>query len=524
MTDSKLKNAMEESKDSVILQLFDITKLYPGTLALHNVSMEVRAGEVHGIIGKNGAGKTTLMGIISGIVNPTEGDIFIGSKHFKSLSRARAKKEGVSIVTQEPQLIPDFTVAENLFTPDFICTWGKRIHWREIYSRAEQIINRANLNMNVRARASDLTISEQQIVLVLKACYIENSQVIILDEVTASLSQKDQRFLYSIIRAQQGAGKAVLFISHRLAEILEVCDRVSVLRDGRLIATQERSALDEEKLSYYIIGKGYDEFRKFGYSEESVRKHAEEEVISIENLTRAGAFHDITFHLHKGEILGLAGLRGSGRTEILKTIAGIDHPDGGIIRVGKQEKRLASPSHALRNGIVYLPEDKDNEGLIEILSVTKNLTLSSLNSLMRGLLIDRKDEEKVADALIDTLSIQTPSTEQEVRYLSGGNKQKVVVGKILAANPRVFLLDEATKGIDIAAKRTILGIIREKLTESAGIILTSPGLEDLMLVCDRVLVLYEGAIIREFSKEEFAEGDIYLAMQGVRKRQSVLTS
>lgn len=504
----------KSSDHSVILQLRNVTKLYPGTLALNRVNLHFRAGEIHGIIGKNGAGKTTLMGIISGIIVPTEGDLFIKGRHFKFLSRKRAKREGISIVTQEPQIIPDFSVMENLFSPDFICSWGWRINWREIHTRAQQILQQSNLPIRPEIKASDLTLSEQQLLLVLKACYVENSNMIILDEVTASLSQKDQTFLYEMIRRQKEDGKTILFISHRLGEILEICDRVSVLRDGMIVATEDRFDLNGEKLSRLIVGQErMVEIKKEDDLKET--SEAREEVIRVEGLTRKGFFENISFYLKRGEILGLAGLRGSGRTEILKTIAGIDLSDEGTIRIGNHIKKFTKPAQAYQWGIVYLPEDRDREGLIEILSVKMNLTLSSLRSLTKKILIAKGKEERVSRELLHLLLIQTPSVEQEIRYLSGGNRQKTVVGKILATNPRVFLLDEPTKGIDIAAKKTILETIRKKLTQSAGVILTSPGLEDLISVCDRILVLYQGKIVREFLKGEFQEKEIYLAMQGV---------
>jgi ABC-type sugar transport system ATPase subunit len=238
-------------------------------------------------------------------------------------------------------------------------------------------------------------------------------------------------------------------------------------------------------------------------------------LLTARNLGKAGAFKGIDLELGEGEILGLAGLRGSGRTELLKAIAGIDPPDEGEITVAGVPMRLSTPLLARQNGVVYLPEDRDNEGLIEILSVRNNLTLSSLKRLTKGALIDKRAESRVTEDLIGLLSIATPSPEQEARYLSGGNRQKVVVGKILASEPKVFLLDEPTKGIDIPTKKGILGIIRDELTRSSGVILTSPGLEDLILVCDRILVLYEGEIVRAFEKEAFQENRIHLAMQGV---------
>lgn len=524
MIEVKEEKVIDDEERNAIVRFRNVTKIYSGTVALRNVNIDVSRAEIHGIIGKNGAGKTTLVGVMSGIVPPTEGEIFIRNKKYKSLSRIRARKEGISIVTQDPQVIPDWSVAENLFTPDFICYRGKQIvDWRRMYLEAEQIIEEHQLNINSREKARDLSVSEQQLFLVLKACYVDESQIIILDEVSTSLSRKDEDNLYRIIEDQKQKGKAVLFISHRMDEILKVCDRVTVLRDGAVIATEERCNLNKNKLSSFIIGEGYEDKGDKYLVEPREKENFHEIVLSTDNFTKEGVFQNITFALRKGEILGLAGLRGSGRTEIFKAIAGIDPPnEDSWIKIGEEKKRFTSPAQALKSGIVYLPEDRETEGLIDILSVMDNLSLASLlslPSLTNAGVINKKRERKLAENLIKMLSIVTPSLAEEVKKLSGGNRQKVMLGKILATKPIVYLLDEPTKGIDIAAKKDLLKIIEEELIKSAGVILTSPGLEELMLICDRILILYKGQITGEFSREEFREADLYLAMQGLGKEE-----
>ncbi len=507
-------------QDDIVLRLRDISKIYPGTVALYKINLDVRKGEVHGIIGKNGAGKSTLVGIIAGIIEPTEGEMYIEDRKFTAFSRVIAKRERIAIVPQEPQVILDFTVAENLFIADYICR-SRFVNWREVYSRAEQIIKKAGLNINVRAKARDLSISEQQLLLVLKACYVENAQVIILDEASASLSQEDEKILYKIIAERKKEGNTIIFISHRTDELLQVCDRVTVIRDGRSVATQHCCYLNKEKLSSLIVGEEFN-LKKINSDSKSMNLHkdeADEVVLAVENLTRFGVYQNVTFELKRGEILGLAGLRGSGRTEILKGIAGIEPVDGGWVRAGNAKRCFKNPSQALKNGIVYLPEDREREGLINNLSVRENLILNSLHKVKNGTFINKKMENIFVSTLIDILGIKTASVEQEVSQLSGGNKQKVVVGRISAAVPEVFLLDEPTKGIDIFAREGILKIIKENLSKSAGILLTSPGLEDLMIICDRILILYEGEIVGQFLKEEFNEADLYMAVQGVKKKR-----
>lgn len=496
----------------IVLELKNITKIYPGTVALQNVNIQVKKGEVHGIIGKNGAGKSTLVGIISGIIEPSAGEIYLNSKKLLHLSRIDAKKEKIAIVTQEPQVILDFTVAENLFLGDYPKK-GPRVDWKEIYQRAEEIMAKTDLQINVRAKASDLSISEQQLLLVLKAFYVEEASIIILDEASASLSLHDEKVFFNIIKESKKKGNTVILISHRTDELLNVCDCVTVIRDGMTISTQPCSALNKERLSSLIVGKEFSAGNLRNSAMDNCGAERET-VLRVRNLTKAGLFENITFELKKGEILGLAGLRGSGRTEILKGIVGIDGYDLGEIEVMGSKTKCASPEQALKQGLVYLPEDREKEGLISVLSVKHNLILNSLSKISRYSLVNKEKENILVEELIQKYGIITATSEQEVNQLSGGNKQKVVIGRISAFQPLVFLLDEPTRGIDISAKESILSTIRNNLSLKAGVVMTSPSLEDLIAVCDRILVLYKGRILGEYSSDSFNENELFLAMQG----------
>lgn len=510
-------NKKSNRDDNIALRLKNISKIYPGTIALKNINMDIEKGKVHGIIGKNGAGKSTLIGIIAGIIVPTRGEIFIGDKKYNALSRIEAKNKKISIVTQEPEIIPDCTIAENLFLPEYICR-GKIIDWKKLYFEAEKIMKRAGfINVDVKKKAGDFSISERQILLILKACYIESADIIIMDEVSTSLSQDDERQLYEIIEERKKEGKTIIFISHRMDEILKVCDEVSVIRDGELICTEDCSKLNKHELSSLIVGESFhfEDFKK----EENARgnnKKVQKIVFSVKKLTKYLLYKNISFDLKEGEILGIAGLRGSGRTEILKGIAGIDPADEGCIEIGNQKKRFTQPSQAFENRIVYLTEDRDREGLVSSLTIKENITINVLQKITNIIAINRKKEDKLVTDLVNLLEIKTVSHEQRINQLSGGNKQKVVVGKIFAVEPKVYLLDEPTKGIDIEAKDNILRLIKDKLSKLSSVIMTSPGLEDLLLICNRILILYKGEIIGEFSKDEFKEKEIYLAIQGGR--------
>lgn len=495
------------------LKLNNISKIYPGTVALRKVNFEVGWGEIHGLIGKNGAGKSTLVGIVAGIVTPTQGEIQVGDTKYKCLSRMSSKKIKISIVPQEPQVVLDFTVAENLFMADYI-KHGCFVDWKKLYDRAEQIIKSVNLDIDVRAKAGDLSVSEQQLLLVLKACYVENAKIIILDEASASLTQEDEQVLYDIVRERKEKGNTIIYISHRTDELLNICDRLTVLRDGRSIKTLSTSELNRDSLSTLIVGEETATNNEV-VSDETVQELSAEEItLSVKNITMAGSYHNISFKLRNGEILGLAGLRGSGRTEILKGIAGVNTIERGIIKTDSFEGRFSNPSQALKAGIVYLPEDRENEGLINSHCIRKNLAVNSLSRISRAGIINKRKEKQLVEKLINDFDIKVASLEQEVNQLSGGNKQKVVVGRISAANPKVFLLDEPTRGVDISAKAGILRAIKTKLSKNAGIVITSPGIDDLMEVCDRILIVYKGEITGEYSKENFSEIDIYTAMQG----------
>lgn len=492
------------------LQLMEITKIYPGTVALEQVNLEVRFGEVHGLIGKNGAGKSTLVGILAGLISPTSGTIRIGEHAFSSLSRAHAKREGVAIVTQEPEIILDITVAENLFLGDFE-TRGGFVDWAGMFRKARDLLEKIGLDINVELRAGDLSLSERQLLLIIKACIVEDAQVIILDESSAPLTQKDAEILQNLVRDLRARGKAIVYISHHIDELLDICDRLTVLRDGRSVATRDRSELDHQSLSELIVGDGFTacETRKSVGGEV-----LGEELLLVENLTCWGSYEGISFSLRRGEILGIAGLRGSGRTELLKGIAGIEPPDGGRIFLKGRERSFRKPSEALGAGVAYLPEERESEGLVKLFSIKDNLIMNSLgqfavHGFIRGAAASRRAEQ-----VFEEVQVKAFSLEQAVEELSGGNKQKVVIGRIMAAGPEVYLLDEPTRGVDIGAKKSILSLICERIRGNAGVIMTSPGLDDLIDVCDRILVLCGGKVVKSYVRAEFDEKQLFMDIQG----------
>jgi ABC-type sugar transport system ATPase subunit len=498
----------------VALQVNNLSKIYSGVRALSRINITVNFGEIHGIVGKNGAGKSTLVNIIAGITEPTEGEFIIHNEKIKGFTRIEARKHKVAIVTQEPYVIPDFSVAENLFTPDYSLFSKTSIDHKEMCRKAKEIFNRLKININPSQKAEELSVSEQQLLLVTKACYVDDADIIVLDEVSASLFEKDELILHEIVKEKKEEGKAILFISHRTDEILQICDVVSVIRDGEKKCTIPCSGLTKEKLHELIVGEKISVVINDCNANKASDLASKELVLKVEDFNRVNSYSNINFSLYKGEILGFAGLRGSGRTELLKSIAGIEPHDTGKLYLNDKELFIKSPVEAARKGISYLPEDREGEGLFSELSVAFNLSLSLLNKPGRKTFIRNNWEKQLTDNLIKKYSIANASARQEVNKLSGGNKQKVVIGRITAVEPQVYLLDEPTRGIDIEAKTAIMRIIKNTLCQNGSVIITEPGLEDIIKICDRILVIFQGKIIKEFSKDEFNENEIFHFMQG----------
>lgn len=497
------------ARDSA-LNMRNITKVFPGTVALEEVNLEVRYGEIHGLIGKNGAGKSTLVNILAGLLAPTSGTISIAGKDFSHLSRSQAKREGVSIVTQEPEMILDISVAENLFLGSIHDRFGL-VCWERIRSTARELVERFSLDINVDLMAGDLSLSERQLLLIIKACVLEDSHVVILDEASACLSTNDNRILKSIISLLRSEGKAIVYISHHIDELLEVCDRLTVLRDGRTVATRTRSNVNPQILSQLIVGDGFSLVQARG-DQDAVELG--EELICTRNLSRSGCFKNVSLSLRRGEVLGIAGLRGSGRTELLRSLAGIDPVDQGSLMVKGKEVSFSKPSEALEAGIAYLPEDREFDGIIRGFSIRDNLMLNSLEKFCRRHFIDWPRCSCKAEEVFNQVQVKAFSMDQNVEELSGGNKQKVVIGRIMANSPDVYLLDEPTRGVDVGAKKSILSVIADKIRAQAGVIITSPGLDDLIDVCDRILVLYRGRIVEEYTRSHFDENSIFMKAQG----------
>jgi rhamnose transport system ATP-binding protein len=487
-------------------ELIGISKRFAATQALDDVSLELLPGEVHALVGENGAGKSTLVKILAGVHQPDSGTIRLDGEPTQIHGPAHARSLGIAVVHQEPRLFPDLTVAENVFIGHAPSGRLGTIDWRATRRAAEALFRQLEVHFDVGAPVRGLSMADQQLIEIAKSLSVE-ARVLILDEPTASLSAHEVERLFTIVRRLRDRGVSVLFVSHRLDEVFELCDRATVFRDGRHVITTPTSELTTADLVRYMVGRTVSLFPK-------VETPVGDVLLEVENLARAGVFCDIGFSVRAGEIVGFAGLVGAGRTEVARVLFGIDRRDSGVIRLGGTPVDFASPSAAMHAGIAYLPEDRHQEGLVLDFSIAQNVTLPILPRLFRRFLIDTATERRVADEYTEQFNVRMTGVDQLVGALSGGNQQKVVLAKWLASRPRVLILDEPTRGIDIGAKVEVHRIISELAASGLGIILISSDLPEVLAMSDRILVLHEGRITAEIPRARATEERVMFAATG----------
>lgn len=468
------------------LEVQNITKQYPGVRALDGVSLSVNAGEVRALLGKNGAGKSTLIKILSGAQSPDSGSILIEGKPVSLSNPTDSFSVGIGTVYQEMSLIPGLTVAENILLGRWSQVGLGIIDRRRTLAVAREALDTMGANLDLNAVVSSLSIPERQIVEIAKALSFK-PKVLILDEPTSSLPQAEVAHLLTLIRKLAASGVAVIYVSHRLQEIPQVADSVSVMREGSLIGTIPVAESSPEIIANMMIGDTWNK----GYSHSGERRQ-EEPILSVKHLKIKHYLDDVSFDLHGGEVLGIAGLLGSGRTELLHAIFGLQDYDDGVIEVDGVPVRKPSPALMREKGIGLTPEDRKLKGLVLPLSVEDNLVLSSMNRISTRQVISPKKRRSLAQAVRESLAIKTASLATPVEQLSGGNQQKVVIGKWLNAQVRVLMLDEPTRGIDIQAKDQVYTLVRRLATEGVGVIFVSSELEEVIEVADRILILNRG--------------------------------
>ena len=484
------------SNQDYILQVRDLTKTFGGIKALNSVQLNLRKGEVHALMGENGAGKSTFMKILSGLETSDSGEIILNGSHLANKTVRDAQRSGISMIHQEILAVPELTVAQNIFLGRELTRWFPGwLDNRSINQQAEKLLAHMGATINVRAKMKDLSVAEQQMVEIAKAIS-NNAQVLIMDEPTSALSQKEVDVLFALIDELKKKGVAIIYISHKMEEIRQLADTITVLRDGKYIGTYPASELDTHSLINLMVGREINNL----FPEASAEPGSE--VLRIENLTRQDVFSGISFTVHEGEILGIGGLMGAGRTELARAIFGLDQLDQGKIYFRGQSVNIMSPQRAIRTGIGYVSEDRKGWGFIPELSIKHNLTLASLPAHTNGTFIDAKRESDSAHKMIQELRIKTASPDQKVAQLSGGNQQKVVIGKVLLASPSLIILDEPTRGIDVGAKFEIYKLIRQLANDGVAIIVISSELPELLGLSDRILVLEKGKQTALLNKEE----------------------
>jgi ribose transport system ATP-binding protein len=484
-----------------ILRMVGISKSFPGVTALSKVDFDLARSEVHALVGENGAGKSTLMKILAGVYRADEGEIWLKDRKIANTDPRAMIDAGISVIYQELNLVPYLSVAENIFLGREPRRRGGLIDWKEMRERVEKLLEPFKLSLDPRARVSAIGPAYQQVVEIAKALSLK-ADMIVMDEPTAPLTGSEVDRLFQIIRNLKAGGVSVAYISHRLEELHEVADRVTVLRDGERIITAPLSSLTVDEIIKSMVGRHLTEqYVKAG-------SPTREEVLRVEGLCRQGVCRDVSFTLHRGEVLGFAGLVGAGRTEIMQLIYGYRRKDAGKIFVKGQEVRIRRTRDAVRNGIALIPEERKKQGLILGLSVLDNSALTIFDLHTRAGVILWREIGRLVRQIVSSLGIKTPSLRQTVRNLSGGNQQKVVLSKWFVRKCDVYIFDEPTRGIDVGAKVEIYKLMESLAAGGAGIIMVSSELLEVMNVPNRIAVVYGGRIVKEFDRGEASEEQV----------------
>jgi inositol transport system ATP-binding protein len=484
--------------NNIVLQVRNIEKSFPGVKALDKINFAVKKGTVHALCGENGAGKSTLMKIINGIYRPDSGEVLVKGQVVDITSAMQARKLGISMINQELNFVPEMTVAENFFLGKWPTTAGGRLAWRQMRQRAKQLLEENNLPYSLDTKLKDLSISDIQLLEITKAT-ADNADVIIMDEPTSAISDKEVDVLFDKIRELRSRGTSVIYISHKLDEVFEIADEITVMRDGKVIETRPANQFDKNTVIALMVGRELSDT----YPKEHVP--VGKEVFRVQNLTRRGVFHSISFHVKAGEIVGIAGLVGAGRTEVLRALFGLDPYDSGEILVNGRSVRVRTPVDSIANGVIMLSEDRRRYGIVPVRSVKENVTITRLEEFIYNGRWHRQKEIDRVSELCQRMNVKTPSINTDISALSGGNQQKVVLAKWMVRDPLVFLLDEPTRGIDVGAKYEIYKLMTTLAREGKGIVMVSSELPELIGMCDRIYVMAEGKIQGELQRSEFSQ-------------------
>ncbi|MFE0135947.1 sugar ABC transporter ATP-binding protein [Streptomyces sp. NPDC059037] len=500
------------SGSSGVLSVSRLTKRFPGVRALDAVDFTARAGEVHALIGENGAGKSTLIKVLTGVYAPDAGELTYNGRQLTFSTPLEAQHAGISTIYQEVNLVPLMSVARNLFLGREPRGRLGLIDFRRMHREAADALQRLGIRVDVRRPLRELGVGTQQMVALARAVSVD-ARVVIMDEPTSSLEPREVQTLFGVIRMLRDRGIAVIYVSHRLEELYEVCDTVTVLRDGKRVHTGPIAELDRLRLVSLMLGREVGDVREEGVTKFTGSHDASgQPVLTATELTVRHQLHGVSIGIRPGEVVGLGGLLGSGRSETAKAIAGALPPDSGRVLIAGAPVRTGSTPAAIRAGISLLPEDRKAEGIVPGLSVRENIALAALPRLSRFGLVDERRMDALVDTFIKRLRIKASSPHQKVGELSGGNQQKVLLARWLAMNPKVLLLDEPTRGIDVGAKAEVQKLIDELAQDGLGVLLISSDMEELVEGSDRVLVLKDGAVVEELTGDAVTEAHLMRAI------------
>jgi simple sugar transport system ATP-binding protein len=490
-----------------LLCVNNITKSYAGVKALEDVSLNINRSEIHCLVGENGSGKSTLIKIIAGVVTPDAGEIHINGNQYPRLRPIDSIREGIQIIYQDFSLFPNLTVAENIALNYELARGQKLVNWRQVRHVATAAIQQIGIKLDLDARVEQVSVADKQLIAISRAL-LQNAQLIIMDEPTTALTQREVRSLFAVIKSLQARGISILFVSHKLNEVLEISDKTMILRNGRKVVDADAREFDRAKLVYYMTGRQIDDSIYDYQPAEGARP-----LLKVEHLASHGNFSDISFELMPGEILGITGLLGSGRTELALALFGAQPADSGTISVEGKPIEIGSIQDAMKHGIGYVPEDRLTEGLFLDQSIGRNIVVRMIDRYVgRGGLLDGREIEKGIQAGVNHLSIKAGSPALPVKSLSGGNQQRVVLAKWLASSPRILVLNGPTVGVDIGSKSELHEILRELARQGMGLIVISDDIPELMQTCNRILLMRRGRFVDEFRRQDTAESQLTLKL------------
>lgn len=492
-----------------ILTLKNVTKEYPGVLALDHMNLEIYPGEVHALMGENGAGKSTLIKVVSGAIKPNGGTIVYEGKEYPSMTPSLSKKLGIGVIYQEFNLVPELSVAENIFLGQKL-TNGLTINRKLMNQKAKELMESFGIDIDVTREVKSLTVAYQQLVEITKTISAD-VKVLIMDEPSAPLTNREIDAMFGIVRKLKEQGVAIIYISHRMEEIFALADRITVMRDGKYVGTRMADEIDQNGLIKMMVGRDLDEQYPV------IDKEIGEVVLEVKDLSTESLLKNISFELRKGEILGLAGLVGAGRTETARAIFGADAKSSGEICVHGKKVEIHKPKDAIREGIALIPEDRKKHGALLDMTIRDNISFIVIKELSRAGFVDRNADRKMSEKYISELTIKTPTMEQLTRNLSGGNQQKVVLAKSLASDSDIIIFDEPTRGIDVGAKKEIYVLMNKLAQQGMAIVMISSEMQELLGMSDRILVMHEGEMMGELKKEDATQEKILELASGIKE-------